>query len=128
MGVHYDQYVPILIMFLVCGGIMGVVIILNSLIGPKSRKGFHAEPFECGSEPIGSSRQRFSVNFYLVAIFFIVFDIEAVFMYPWAVLFRDLIADPSFGIVALVEMFVFVGILGVGLAYVLKRGALKFTS
>ncbi|HIA05073.1 MAG TPA: NADH-quinone oxidoreductase subunit A, partial [Myxococcales bacterium] len=72
-------------------------------------------------------RERFSVNFYLVAIFFIVFDIEAVFLYPWAVLYRTFLADPSFALIALVEMFVFIGVLFVGLIYVWKRGALDWT-
>ena len=127
MAAHYDPYIPILATILLCCGLMGVVIVLNSFLGPKRRKGFHAEPFECGSEPIGSARQRFSVNFYLVAIFFIIFDIEAVFLYPWAVLYRSFLADPAFALTALVEMFVFIGILTVGLVYVWKRGALKFT-
>lgn len=127
MAAHYDQYVPIIVSFILVMGMMAGVIALNSFLGPKRRKGFHGEPFECGSDPIGTPRQRFPVNFYLVAIFFIVFDIEAVFMYPWAVLYRSFLADPSFGLVALAEMFVFVGVLFVGLIYVYKKGALKFT-
>lgn len=127
MEALYEPYIPILIMLGLVLVLVGAIIILNSMIGPKTRGGFHAEPFECGSEPIGSPRSRFSVNFYLVAIFFIVFDIEAVFLYPWAVLYRSFIADPSFGLIALVEMFVFIGVLAVGLIYVYKRGALKFT-
>ena len=127
MGAHYDQYIPIAVMLLLCCGLQGVILILNSLIGPKSRGGTHAEPFECGSEPVGTARERFSVNFYLVAIFFIVFDIEAVFLYPWAVLYRTFLADPSFALIALVEMFVFIGVLFVGLIYVWKRGALDWT-
>ncbi|HIN86770.1 MAG TPA: NADH-quinone oxidoreductase subunit A [Myxococcales bacterium] len=127
MGAHYDQYIPIAVMLLVCCGMMGLILVLNSLVGPKSKGGAHAEPFECGSEPVGSARERFSVNFYLVAIFFIVFDIEAVFLYPWAVLYRTFLADPSFALIALVEMFVFIGVLFVGLIYVWKRGALDWT-
>jgi NADH-quinone oxidoreductase subunit A len=127
MGVHYDQYIPIAVMLLFCCGLQGIILIVNSLLGPKPRGGFHAEPFECGSEPVGSARERFSVNFYLVAIFFIVFDIEAVFLYPWAVLYRTFLADPSFALIALVEMFVFIGVLFVGLIYVWKRGALDWT-
>ena len=127
MDALYEPYVPILIVMALVVVMMGAVIVFNSLIGPKTRGGFHAEPFECGSEPIGSPRSRFSVNFYLVAIFFIVFDIEAVFLYPWAVLYRSFLADPTFGLVALVEMFVFIGVLAVGLVYVYKRGALKWT-
>lgn len=127
MAVHYEQYVPIVITILLACGMMGAVLIINSFLGPRQKKGVHEEPFECGSPPIGTARRRFSVNFYLVAIFFIVFDIEAVFMYPWAVLYRSFLADPAFALTALVEMFVFIGVLAVGLVYVWKRGALKFT-
>ena len=127
MEAHYHGYIAIIVMILLCAGLMGGVVVINSLVGPKMREGFHREPFECGSDPSTGARQRFSVNFYLVAIFFIVFDIEAVFMYPWAVLYRTFIQDPQFGVIALGEMFVFIGVLAVGLVYVLKRGALKFT-
>jgi len=127
MAAHYEQYVGLIVTIVLCCGMMGVVLFVNSFVGPKTRGGFHAEPFECGSEPIGSARERFSVNFYLVAIFFIVFDIEAVFLYPWAVLYRSFLADPAFALTALVEMFVFLGVLAVGLVYVWKRGGLKWT-
>ena len=127
MASHYEPYIPIAVMLLLVCGMMAVVLLLNSLLGPKNLTKSHTSPFECGSEPIGSARHRFSVNFYLVAIFFIVFDIEAVFMYPWAVLYRSFLADPSFALISLVEMFVFVGILAVGLVYVWKRGALDWT-
>ena len=127
MGGHYDQYIPIAVTILLVCTMMAVVLIFNSFLGPRTRGGVHAETFECGSEPIGTARQRFSVNFYLVAIFFIVFDIEAVFLYPWAVLYREFLSDPQFALTALIEMFVFVGILAVGLAYVWRRGALDFT-
>ena len=127
MEAHYGPYIPIIVTIALVAVVIGAIIVLNALLGPKSKKGFHAEPFECGSTPVGDSRARFGVNFYLVAIFFIVFDIEAVFLYPWAVLYRTFLADPSFGVIALVEMIVFVGILAIGLIYVYKRGALKWT-
>jgi len=78
------------------------------------------EPFECGEQPIVSSRLRFSVKFYLVALLFVVFDIEAVFLYPWAVLFREL------GLFGFGVMMTFLAILGIGLIYVWKRGALEW--
>ncbi len=127
MEAHYHGYIGLAVMILLCAGMMGAIVLINSFLGPKARKGYHAEPFECGSDPADTARHRLSVNFYLVAIFFIVFDIEAVFMYPWAVLYRSFMADPSYAHIALGEMFVFVGVLVVGLAYVLRRGALKFT-
>ncbi len=107
--------------------VMGLgILVLNRLIGPRRTSPVKQSTFECGSDPIGSAHQRFSVKFYLVAIFFIVFDIESVFMYPWAGLFRELLVEPGFGIVTVVEMFVFVGILAAGLAYVWRRGALDW--
>ncbi len=127
MGAHYVPYVPIAILLLLACGMMAAILVINSLIGPKPRSVLHNAPFECGVEPIGSARSRYSVNFYLVGIFFIVFDIEAVFLYPWAVLYRSFLADPSFAFAAVAEMFVFVGILVVGLVYVWKRGALDWT-
>lgn len=127
MEAHYHGYISLLTMIILVSVLMGGVVVINSLVGPKMRGDYHREPFECGSAPMSTARQRFSVNFYLVAIFFIVFDIEAVFMYPWAVLYRSFVADPNFGIIALGEMFAFVGILVVGLVYVVRRGALKFT-
>lgn len=107
--------------------VMGAVILnLNHLIGPRRTNPVKSAAFECGSELIGSARSRFSVKFYLVAIFFIVFDIESVFMYPWASLFRDMLADGGLGLATFGEMFVFVGILAAGLAYVWRRGALDW--
>ncbi len=107
--------------------VMGsAILVLNRLIGPRRTSPVKQGTFECGSDPIGSAHQRFSVKFYLVAIFFIVFDIESVFMYPWAGLFRELLVEPGFGLVTVAEMFVFVGILAAGLAYVWRRGALDW--
>jgi NADH-quinone oxidoreductase subunit A len=77
-------------------------------------------PYECGMDPFGEARARFSIKFYLVAVLFIIFDIEAVFLYPWAVIFREL------KIFGLMEMAVFIAILLVGFVYVWKKGALEW--
>ncbi len=77
-------------------------------------------PYECGIEPVGTTKERFPIKFYLIAILFIVFDIEVVFMYPWAVVYRKL------ALFGFIEMLVFIGILVVGYIYILKRGALKW--
>ena len=107
--------------------VMGAgILVVNRLLGPRRTNPVKQGTFECGSDPIGSARARFSVKFYLVAIFFIVFDIESVFMYPWAALFREMLVEPGLGLVTLGEMFVFVGILAAGLAYVWRRGALDW--
>lgn len=115
-----SEYIPVLIMILLASSTSIGILIITSLVGPKKRFADKMEPFECGESPIVSPRQRFSVKFYLVALFFVIFDIEAVFLYPWAVLFNDL------GMFGFVEMMIFIIILAVGLVYVWKRGALEW--
>src|SRR3990172_8685773 len=114
------SYVPILILFgvaLLTAAGMTVLSHLMSAYRPTSAK---LEPYESGMIPLGSTRERFSVKFYLVAILFIVFDLETVFLIPWGVAFRGL------GLFGFVEMLIFIGVLLVGLAYVWKKGALQW--
>src|SRR5690349_24620145 len=104
----------------------GLFTALAVLIGPKSTNPEKLKPFECGSEPIGSPRARYSVKFYQVAILFLVFDIEAAFMYPWAVLYHDL-SFPRPGVISGLgfgEMLAFVAVLVVALAYVWRKKAI----
>ena len=114
-------------------GFCGLFTALAVLVGPKATNPDKLKPFECGSEPIGSPRGRYSVRFYQVAILFLVFDIEAAFMYPWAVLFNSLshaIAQTPQGPIVMpsvfgfVEMLLFVAILVVALAYVWRKKAI----
>src|SRR5215213_7122460 len=108
-------------------GFCGLFTLLAVKIGPKATNPDKMKPFECGSEPIGSPRGRYSVKFYQVAILFLVFDIEAAFMYPWAVLYRQLSLVPVAGTVSMVgfvEMLLFVAILVVALAYVWRKKAI----
>jgi len=114
------QYLPVLIMFALAGVVVGVLLGLGKLLGPHNRTETKLESFECGNVASGSAWGRFSVKFYMTAILFIVFDVEVVFMYPWAVLFRKL------GWFGMAEMGVFIGILTIGLLYVWKRGALEW--
>lgn len=107
-------------------GIAMAILVLNRLLGPKRHSVAKDGPFECGSDPIDSPRKRLNVRFYAVAIFFVVFDIETVFLFPWAVNYRELLASPTFGAIALAEIFVFLGILAVGLWYVWGKGALDW--
>ncbi len=93
---------------------------INRLLGPRQPAEEKLSTYESGMEPVRTARERFSVKFYLVAMLFIVFDIEIVFMYPWAVKFRQL------GLFGFVEMLVFIGILLVGYLYILKKGALRW--
>jgi len=115
-----SEYIPVLIMLLLASATSVGLLVATTLIGPKKRFADKMEPFECGESPIVSPRLRFSVKFYLVALFFVIFDIEAVFLYPWAVLFKDL------GLFGFIEMMIFLFILTIGLIYVWKRGALEW--
>lgn len=115
-----NEYIPVLIMLLLASATAGGILVATTLIGPKKRFADKMEPFECGESPIVSPKLRFSVKFYLVALFFVIFDIEVVFLYPWAVLFKEL------GLFGFVEMMIFIAILAIGLIYVWKRGALEW--
>lgn len=114
------NYLPILIYMLIAVGLVGVIVLLSELLGKKTHSVQKDIPYECGMDPIGDARSRFNVRFYIIAMFFIVFDIEAIFLYPWAVVFKPL------GWFGLVEMGLFIVILAVGLAYVWGKGALEW--
>jgi NADH-quinone oxidoreductase subunit A len=97
-----------------------VSLVFSSLIGPKKFSAVKMSPYECGCDPVGTARERFSIKFYIIAMLFILFDIEAVFLYPWAILYKKL------GVFGLVEMGLFIVILFVGYIYVWKKGALEW--
>jgi NADH-quinone oxidoreductase subunit A len=121
-----DQYLPVLFQILIVSGFAVMVLALSVIFGRSARRNATKDTaYECGMLPVGEGAPRFSVKFYLVAMLFVLFDIEVVFMYPWAVQFRDLIAD---GPVALASMAGFAGILLVAYAYALKKGALNWKS
>lgn len=122
----HQPYLGLVFTIVLSLGVVGGMLFLNHILGPKRHSPTKGSPFECGSVPIGDPRRRFSVKYYLVAIFFIVFDIEAVFLYPWAVLYKDFMRDPAFAWVAMGEMFLFLGVLAIGLLYVWRRGALEW--
>ena len=116
----WTDYIPIFLFFLVAVGFALITIFLSAIIGKRKVTPQKMLPYECGMDPIGEARKPFSVKFYIIAMLFIIFDIEAVFLYPWAVIFKEL---KVFG---LVEMAVFIGILLVGFIYVWKKGALEW--
>jgi NADH-quinone oxidoreductase subunit A len=118
---HLSGYLPIALVLGLAGGLSAAIYVLATYLGPKRHSPVKAEPFECGSESLGNARERFSVKFYLVALLFIVFDLEAVFVYPWAVLVREL------GWFAFWEMVLFLATVVVGLVYIWKKGALEWT-
>jgi NADH-quinone oxidoreductase subunit A len=115
-----DSYLPIITLIVIALGFACASIILSGMIGQKKPSAVKLAPYECGMPPVGSARERFSVKFYIIAMLFIVFDIEVVFMYPWAVMFKRL------GMFGFVEMGVFILILLVGYVYVWKKGALEW--
>ena len=121
-----ESYLPVLLKVLVALGFAVVVLLASVVFGRAARTNATKDSaYECGMVPIGEGAPRFSVKFYLVAMLFVLFDIEVVFMYPWAVQFRDLVAQ---GPAALVSMAGFAGILVIAYAYALKKGALNWKS
>ena len=103
-------------------------IVLSQFIGQRKQTRTKMMPYECGKDPVGTARERFSVKFYLIAMIFILFDIEVIFLVPWAVVFKTL-AGPAYGLGTLVyvEMMVFVVLLLAGYVYVIKKGALDWS-
>jgi NADH-quinone oxidoreductase subunit A len=121
------DYLPILIQVLVAIGFAASALIVSVVLGKAARSNKTKDSaYECGMLPIGNAQPRFSVKFYLVAMLFILFDIEIVFMYPWAVVYRDFIA--LHGASIFWSMLSFVGILTVGYIYAIKKGALDWKS
>lgn len=115
---NLETYLPIVFMFVVALGFVVTSMIATHALGPKRKSAIKSESFECGIEPIGNARTPFSIKYFLVAILFVLFDVEVIFMYPWAVNFKKL------GLQGLLEMFTFMGFLVIGLIYIVKKGAL----
>lgn len=115
-----EQHLAVLVTFCVVAAMVGGMASTGKLLGPKRSTAVKGEAFECGNPPSGSARERFPVKFYMTAILFIVFDVEVVFLYPYAVVFRGL---RWFG---LAEVMVFVAVLLIGLVYAWKKGALEW--
>ncbi len=121
------EYAPIGIMFLVAVGFALSQLLVTQLIGPRKRTATKLMPYECGKDPIGSARDRYSIKFYTVAVVFLLFDIEVLFIIPFAVAFKSLLAQErlsgvAFGTIAFLEILVFLATLVVGYIYVWKKG------
>jgi NADH-quinone oxidoreductase subunit A len=121
------EYAPIAIMFIVAVGFAISQLLVTQLIGPRKRTATKLMPYECGKDPVGSARDRYSIKFYSVAVIFLLFDIEVLFMIPFAVAFKYLldqekISGVMFGTVALLEILAFIATLVVGYIYVWKKG------
>ena len=110
-------------MFIVAAGFAVGNVLLSQFVGQRKRTRTKLMPYECGKDPVGSARERFSVKFYLIAMLFILFDLEIVFMYPWAVVYREMIVESK---MVLWSMLSFITILMVGYVYALKKGALDW--
>ena len=124
MAFRLYDYLPILLMFVVAGGFAVGNVLLSQLVGQRKRTKTKLMPYECGKDPVGSARERFSVKFYMIAMIFILFDIEVIFLVPWAAVFKGL-ATQSAALRTFVylEMMVFIGLLFVGYIYVVRKGA-----
>lgn len=123
-----NDYIPVLLQLAIATGFAVSTLAVSVLLGKSARSNAMKDSaYECGMLPIGDSQPRFSVKFYLVAMLFVIFDIEVVFMYPWAVTFREFLAEGQAGMVFW-SMSGFVGILLVAYLYALKKGALSWKS
>ena len=114
------DYLPIALMFIVAVGFVLTTMFATHLLGPKRKSEIKLDTFECGIEPQGNSRQPFSIKYFLIAILFVLFDVEVIFMYPWAVNFQEM------GMTGFIEMLVFLGLLFAGFIYIIRKGALKW--
>ena len=122
------QYLPLALQILVAVGMAGGMVTGSYFIGRHRRSRNKLGAYECGMDPIGDARGRFSVRFYMVAMLFILFDVEAVFMLPWAVIYRQLPAITGSRLFGFWEMLVYLGFVAVGLFYVWKKGILNFVN
>jgi NADH-quinone oxidoreductase subunit A len=120
MNNSVSDYLPIAMMVVMATGFVGFTMLATHLLGPKRKTKVKQEAFECGIEVQGNARVPFSIKYFLVAILFVLFDVEVIFMYPWAVNFKSL------GLFGLLEMMTFMGVLLVGFFYILRKGALKW--
>jgi NADH-quinone oxidoreductase subunit A len=123
------QYIPVLILFVVAIGFAGGTLLISVLLGKYGKRTRAKDiAYECGKDPIGEGSTRFSVKFYLVAMLFILFDIEVVFLYPWAVVYKDMLKDPATRNLILGSMVLFLAILFAGYLYALKKKAFDWKS
>jgi len=119
-----EEYIPVLIVLavaLICGSIL---VLTSTIIGPQRPNREKTSTYESGMKPVGTTRQRISIKYYLVAMFFIIFDLEVIFVYPWAVQFKKLFGE--FGISVFLSMLIFLIVLELGYLYAYKKGGFKW--
>lgn len=115
-----EEYLGVGITFLLAAGIGAAFLLLATILGPKAPSQVKSEPFECGERPFALPGGRFPIQFYLIGMLFILFDVELVFLFPWAVVYRQL------GLYGFLEMLVFLGVVVIGFVYAWKKGALDW--
>jgi NADH-quinone oxidoreductase subunit A len=123
---YAETWFPVLIQIIIAVGVAGAMIGFSALLGHRVRDAVKSSPYESGMKPVGNARERFSVKFYLVAMVFILFDIEAIFLYPWAVVYRDLNKMARF--FPFVEMVLFIVLVLCGFFYIWKKGVLDWSA
>jgi len=121
MPSYAESYFPLLVQIVIAAAVAGALVFLSTFLGKRIRDRAKDMPYESGMRPIGSARERFSVKYYLVALVFILFDIEAIFLYPWAVVYREL------KLFAFFEMLLFIVLILAGFFYIWKKGALDWS-
>jgi NADH-quinone oxidoreductase subunit A len=118
------DYIPIILVIIVAAAFAGIVVLSSVIFGPKRPNKIKVMPYESGKDPIGTTHERISIKYYLVAMLFIIFDIEVIFVYPWAVQFKTLFTQ--YGIFAFLPMFLFLVVLELGFLYIFMKGGLKW--
>jgi len=124
MNFSLTDYLPILLIFVVAAGFAVGNVFISQFIGQRKQTRTKMMPYECGKDPVGTARERFSVKFYLIAMIFILFDIEVIFLVPWAAVYKALASQSAaMRSFAYLEMMIFIGLLFVGYIYIVKKGA-----
>lgn len=118
------EYIPLFLVFFVAAVIAGAIVYSSKLFGPFSPNKIKTLSYESGKDPVGSTHERISVKYYLVAMLFIIFDIEVIYVYPWAVQFKSLFGEN--GIIAFIPMLIFLIVLELGFLYIFMKGGLKW--
>lgn len=124
---HLEAYAPLLIHVVVAVALAGILVLLSSGVGRRKPTRAKLQPYECGMIPTGDAREPFSIKFYLTAMVFILFDVEAIFLFPWALVYSARDGQPGLGLFGFVEMLLFITVVLVGYFYLWKKGAFDWS-
>jgi NADH-quinone oxidoreductase subunit A len=125
---YYWQYLPLAMQIVVAFGLAGMMVFASQFVGRHRNSKTKLEAYECGIEAVGDARRRFSVRFYMVTMLFLLFDVETVFMMPWAVIYRKLPEITGSRLFGFWEMIVYLGFVAVGLYYIVRKGILNWST